>query len=837
MQAQISSLLTQTFSGTNDVSAIEEELNSILLEPEFFPSLKLIILTNSNPSLQKSGISYLGSITTKLWPDLPQEIKAVYLELIIELSLQLPLTLQSNIKHLIKNIIIRVFLSGEWENLPDVFMQLAESGEINIQRTTLTLACSLSKSAKDVNPEFLTKVLEYIIFILENASDFYLLKLCFESLNRMIISSFSEPIFDILPHLFEILASKNIFETADEKLINSALKFFISLSKINKSISLVELYPLIINLLGKQLSQQQMCLFLQCLTPIVSSEEGFTLFNENYPQFIQSIAIPIFTLTPDNVQLVETNPPQFIQEVHKLGDYDTTQLSVHSFIKTISQKLPATMEIPFSIISETLSQATDSSQIFGLLHLMTSFSSILMETNPEEMSAFIFNIAETFFECDDEIARCAAFMLISYTPQFIAPLEMISAMVTHIEDPSRLVQYYCAVAISNSLKSNREDASREDLSAALQYPPEEIFHFFILLSSEFSHPDLITSIFQLIEFQGASISSYAGQIATDMLTLISQSDDPSVNLLIFNSLQETLEILAKTNEAKTVLPQIFETSLQIAASIAENEQERISNGEMPSDSSYDTISSLFEVLSIIPLKPTLFIDELWSYSEQILQFFGIENDEIKEKTAFLLGAMIFKDNSFTQREFSQDLIKTILEMINSENFLLFSSLLSAICFRVPEFIEEIIPQLLELIDEIDESSHLLLDIILIKAPSVLLQASGEFLPSLIQCFLDGFSFPNSVPAALSLQSVLSEVPELRIQVINTMIQNSQKFDDEDDDFDDFNETKYEIINQQQAMSQIWQFILKLQTEDIFQAVLEGNEQIIELYRAKYSNGQ
>ncbi|KAH0787700.1 Importin-beta N-terminal domain containing protein [Histomonas meleagridis] len=473
------------------------------------------------------------------------------------------------------------------------------------------------------------------------------------------------PLF--LPILQKSFSISNVSSENPELYLNfsyRALKFSIALvtkywqqidfETVNNYIQLIQ------GLLRANVPPKYKCLLLQLLSKITELEQSWSIIEPNLPFFLKDMMAPLFALSQEEIQMVESDPAMFISEVHKSGDefedVRTAAASIiyslakdHEDVTNVSRLVAAEAFVWYSNLQKDISAQAI---LFSTFLMFSTVSKFLSDSNPQLLSNF-FTSAGVLFQIPDNLPRAAIFMLLSSVSSTFAMSnipEVITICIQHLMDPSPLVRYYSAISASNLLeKFNDAKAIRNAFLPSLQALFQSIFQ----LSTIFHHRDLAQAITALVKVFSSDVKQIADGLGHELLCLLansSESEETAGDLI--DSFEFLIDVIVKSDTAQTVGSVLFLKSIELLKLLKNSR-----------------IFDLFAMSVKRLLENCHFEESFWNAAPIIIERIQTDNDISITDLCEIISLLVYKDNDFGKKqELSSTLTQFIVQQLrNSMN--------------------------------------------------------------------------------------------------------------------------------------------------------------------------
>jgi hypothetical protein len=513
-------LLRQTYAPdgegiTGRIQQAEFMLMNYGCGPDFCHLLAAIMESpECDRHLRVSASICLTKLIVRHWhADLPPESKATILSDCPTILLHTTAEIYKPIMNFTIQLVRYALEAGEWPDLLDFIATAFQSPILEEFTVALMFAKALSYRFMRVADDMLANyetvcnvILPALASFISNSNSIFHMTICYQIARRLSIGALPS-VFDENPDLLHIffrqslLISEPIEDDSLRDFQRSAVKFCslyfhshvrtvpddVAIAILNSVISLTrpEIHP---KVLGR-------C--VQFLKHAMRTPATWDSISGDLANFTLLVFLPLFALTPSDLQEAETDPCLFVHNFHSKG---TDTSDPRSFLFHCVLCL----------------QAHDSPELHAaFVHVLRSF---LAQDSPE-FDRTKYSVCHLFSSvaryCPGEL--CFEFLPLLQSPSFIVraggllgmqrlpvPAEIFAAVVPFLEDESLLVQYYaahCFASILGRLSPADADGLREQCGAMLG----PVIRAFFRLLEEFHDPQFIDLFDVFVKFFGPAL--------------------------------------------------------------------------------------------------------------------------------------------------------------------------------------------------------------------------------------------------------------------------------------------------------------------------------------------
>lgn len=712
MESQISTLLSSTYSGSND-TVIKNAQNTLfqnITHPDFFPSLLNIILNPSNPvNLRISGITFLNNSILSLWDlensPFTHEIRKYifqFIPQIIKASLPqvvLPCT------HLTVDVIKKTYLTNEW---PEIYSEIIngftnenEDGEILcsliLSNSLFSVFLLINKKTetndienlKNANQIFVQFIIQNLIQLVSNTfhqknGNIQLITYCYQLIKNLfkfdgsllhqifnsnsILSSLVQEMVQYSFRIKEITSNDPLFELFIKKVMkflsicysNPNLANFIGIEFISNFL------PVIQEILKSALPNPIKCSTLRFLSGIFSNETVWkAVGEENTANTLVNIISPLFAISADDFKMAYDDPSGFICENQKICDFDDfndLKASSSNILFKCAKKHDILLSICISSIANSyqmfVNNQTDNLNLFSIFHMSSNVINLAANKNSNAVLS-LFGEIYPLFELDNnninnQFATAASFLLLSSCTNLKYSKELIHICFVHVDNPFKLTRYYAIECISSILRQITADPSLSSIKDEIfnQYGEKlaQTFQILLSISREASIADLIGSFTHFFSIFGEKLLPLSQTLVTNFLEII--NDITSTNNDDFPTL---IMVIQSFSSFLAILSKSEQISAQLLPTIYHSLVQLFKN--IP-DSAIDSYLSLFKE---IILKSPLFIQSYWEITSIFTPEYSKEFNQLIELIEF---KEIEMPNDQPAIEFMVNFINNSLRQIN-----------------------------------------------------------------------------------------------------------------------------------------------------------------------------
>ena len=717
MEEHILQLFGAVFTETNNEvrAQIEEEIGSLLGTEEFYTALFSLFDQKITVNIQKMAIISIQRALKSDKVELPQELKSFCFQSLIQIFPKLSLEAHPSLEKLFdifaddfnKNQLLENFL--EISNLPGLLE------DANFHVVAAMIVKSVVKLVKVKRPNeaelfaFVVNNLVLPILPLTKDGDLRTTQMVFHSASRAlyvphqlrgkkeiekIFTDFFAPNEETLKQIGAALLEDTAFMLQPvatkefEKAAVEGIKFLSAFAMFAKDgldeQTVQHLLAVMKAMFTASIDTKVVGKTLELLD-VLYNYVGITgIIDENVEYFVGEVFAKLFVLKPAEIEMMETDPFEFVMNVDKVcSDWSdpraSVQIIVNNAMKKHSEALYASL---YQYAEAVLASPESSAQVFAALHL---FSTVIYKNDTDEFAQFLPTIASL---CDNEdfIVRAAAFKVLSNAIDSVHAVDALEVCLQHINDDSKLVAYYAALSVASMFNTIQAANKKDEYLAQLQESSGEIIGIFLEIGKEFNDDNLEYSIISIIDFFGDAILPFAEEISDTLAQkyiaeCTNEEDvDATGSSLIPGAIETMISSLKKKEEAGAVLLHIFEVLLSVIDALSEKKVD---------------LEDSFRMVSKVVLALPQFTPDCWVVLQHIVQAF--ENDEVLELSSaeFLIGNMIARDASIGENENLQALIDFLGACVEKESENLSSALhlLSGLVSKIanPEFTQMIAP--------------------------------------------------------------------------------------------------------------------------------------------------
>ncbi|OHT11287.1 hypothetical protein TRFO_19403 [Tritrichomonas foetus] len=828
MDQQIIHLLEQTRSNNSELIAqAEKSLTELSTNPEFLPTL-ITIPSNVQISdvIRLSALIHIRIVVDHFWEtSVDESIKQLIKSSLPEIILNWPLNLIQNVHHYAHSVIRAAFPKGEWPELPNIIFSLLSHPTENTVRAGLILASSLCGSVKIVNQndhqlrslvvEFGVSLLNVLMSLFSQCQVFEFLSLGFHCASRILLSNAGFP-FENLTNNFLPLVEKSCIISQvveNEDYVNLAihsLKFAIQfVTKYAKvlPVNIIGQYVQLINtLIPTNVPPKIKVLLLSLLNELFKCPNTWPLFADNLPNFLAQLMMPLFALSQDNIISLNSDPAEFIADVHKSDNHfedirssaSTVIYSLHEHIEIVNAARIVAVEAFISY--SNLPQKDLNSQIvlFAAFQMFSSVSRFMKDIDPLLFTKF-FTTIFPLFDSPEELGRAAGFMLLSESTNVTAPPELIMKCIEHIVDPFPLARYYAVISAAGLLENTKEVSLIQKHFAKSPAIPA-MFTSLFELSQRFQFSDIANAISGLIKIFNVHLLPIAANVGHGLLQFLANSIDSieTAQGIICDSLEFLVDLISQNEEARIHLaPQLCTEAFTVLTNIEQTEI-------------FDLLASTtIRLFEMSPFSPTM-----WNAANMLIDRIRKDPDVSITDLVAIISLFVYKDTEFAMRENMPIIVTFCMEQMNErtkefDSWVEFAKLASHILLRLtnsnPSVINLIKP-LTEMASIMIESDQLyyssitglvmLINSLMMTDLQTVINVLGSKFDQFIEFWTDNAIFPETTQTFMVCMNFLSTNSDL---FINTLLKVSASiFDDvmlrtEDDEFDEAAECETSCI--------------------------------------------
>ena len=581
MQAQLVELLSQTLEGKS-VHEAEQKIYALRLSPDFVTTLVSIVASGEVPdAVRRQALICLKLTVSNSWNEIPEASQAYALQSLPAFLQHLPYRsiLASYSRTLIRNAF---FGAKIWSNLPETIKELLTGNRESVVAgflLTLALCGELKSVDKDVDAftaEFSTTILSLWMPVFAG-DDLELLELAFHCAYRCLIAR-NVPVFetpgDIAFEIVKMSLRVADFYRKDDVYCRYAIQtlkfsaYFVQKCavKVGNPELLASYMQVVKSMFEKDLPTKVRCLVVKLLAAVLNVEKlvagddvflTWSLIESDIPSFVRLIMGPLFALTRDECETFCTDQVQFVSEIHKIASsFEDLRAEAASIMHKFSDHEELT-ETARMIAMEALAaygnnpNQMTSVALFSAFLLFASVSSAENAFDRKRLDVFFQAIAP-LFECPDNLARCAAFMILANTKILEAEPAMAVVCVQHLMDPCPAIQYYAAVATSQLL--GHTDNQQEVRAGFIDVVPK-LFESVLRLTQDFSHDEIAGAVVMLVNIFSNEILPMASDLAQELLRLLADaSEDNEIDkaMGILSSFDTLIEVVTLNGKARSM---------------------------------------------------------------------------------------------------------------------------------------------------------------------------------------------------------------------------------------------------------------------------------------------
>ena len=858
MQAQIVELLTQTLEGKS-VHEAEQKLSALRTSPEFTIALVTICADGQVPdSVRRQALICLKLVVSQFWGEIAPESQAYVLECLPAFLQHLP---YKSILLSYSRALIRAAFFGtqQWANLPDVVNGLVGGARESVVAGFM-LALALCGELKSVGhgfdeftATFSTGLLSSLMPVFQG-SDLELLELAYHCAYRLLIAK-NVPVFDAPGDvaLGIVKMSMRVAELyqKDERYCNYAVQvlkfssYFVQKcgAKLGNVDLLVSYMQVVKSLFEKELPTKVRCLVVKLLASILNLEKvpvGDTVFHTwslveaDVPGFVKGVMMPLFALTQDECETFCSDQVQFVSEIHKIAsNFEDLRAEAACLMHKFSDHEELTeaarmvaMEAFGMYASQSGPNQMASIALFSAFLVFASVSNAENQFDKKRLDVF-FQSIRPLFECPDNFARCAAFMLLSHTKVAEADPALAIMCVQHLMDPCPAIQYYAAVAASELLgHTDNQDEVRSCFAAAVP----KLFEAVLRLTQDFELDDIGDAVVMLVNIFSNDILPMAGDLSQELLGLLTaatENNEIDKAMAVLSSFDTLIEVVTLNSKARKMFgPKIFMAGVEAMKAIK--------------------LSHIFDSL-VLPVFQCLhwssFVPDFWQVAAVIIE--RVTNDPEISLCDLLdiLSELLVKDSDFASRaELVATLAKFVLDSLaanveKSDRWNEFAKVAASLMMRLGKdhpvtqgLLEQLPPMICA---QIARQNELFLDkkglIIVINISmftnfEVFTQRLGDGVGMVLEFWLGMPMFPETVITAISVFPSFASNRDMQMRILFTItgmlcedILTRSKDDGDEFDEEADSSTPYIWFDFSETLNKFCAFLnaLQTQTPDLF----------------------
>jgi hypothetical protein len=635
MQPAVAAVLRQTLD-SGDVPAAEAELDRLSASDDFVPALFGIYADASLPdSIRNAALLYAKHLLRHLWQAVPPAHRALFPASLASLIEATPPAFESQIRNFSRWVVRRAFVeAAEWPDLPAVAQALIAGGDPRVGLVLALALCGEQRAPLDLIATFAECVVRF--------ADPYLLELAFHAACRLLMSAApGDPppaVLVIVEKSFVIREYRN--DVAYFRLAVAALKFAVafveSCGRRLPSLEIPAAYMQVISeLFREQTTVKMRCLLCRLLQAILDLPSAWAFVEPDVAGFVMAIVLPLFALTADEVASFCDNPSGFVGDVHKAAEaHEDMRSDGASLLCRLAKdghedlveaaRFAAATTFDAFVASPTRTAA--SADLFSAFLL---FAAVACEENlyePKRLRGF-FTVLVPLFECDDALARAAAFMLLAKARRVALPGDFLLLSLRHLIDPCPVVQYYAALSIASLIWRPGDTRA---LRAALAPVAGDLFRSLFALTEEFQDEEIPDTLCSLLHLFGEDLLPIAADLAEALLAHLLRASRAGladqVGALL-RSLDALVEVVTVPPAARRELAPVL--AAQAGAALR----------ELRDTGDFDSLV----VLLVRLLQAAPFRVELWGIAPTVLERVGADPDVAKEDLLDLLSLLLVKD--------------------------------------------------------------------------------------------------------------------------------------------------------------------------------------------------
>lgn len=655
METQISSLLSLTYSGSNDeeIKNAENELFESMQYTDFIPSLFNIILNPSNDiQLRKSAILFLNNSIRMLWNQenspLDEQVKQnifLFIPQLLKISTQ---DLIQTCSHLSTDVIYRVYLTNEWQELYNEIINGFSSQpsddedpilcSLILSDSLLSVSILINKENGNNENESFTianqnliqfiseQLLQFILSLLqEKSSNLQYLIYCYQLINHIFKFNerMTEQIISLNSNLMLISQemvqnSLNIKEVPSDnpffELFFKKIMKFLTTCALNPHLSslinidyISSFLPIIQEIFKSDMSNSVKCSALQFLKEIFSIDTVWQSVGESdVAKTLIDIVSPLFSVSPIDFEMAYNDPSGFISENQKIcEDFNDLKATSSLILSNSALKHEVLLSFCLSNIGEVYQMfengQTDQLNLFATFHMCSSVINLAVAKDNDAVISLFGNMSSLFQISQDEnfqLANAAIFMLLAQCTSLEYSKELVQVVFANIDNPFDLTRYFAVECISSILRQLTGNPKLESMKDEIfnEYGDklEQSLQLLLSISKDVSNEYLTESFTHLFEHFGERLLPFAQDITENFLSMI---HDLTSSGNSGDDLEKISTLIAIINSFSTLIKIIIKS-------------EEASNQLLPNIYDY--------LLQLLPNIPTTVISTYFSLFDQIV---------------------------------------------------------------------------------------------------------------------------------------------------------------------------------------------------------------------------
>lgn len=805
---KLESLFKQTYSSTSnfEIESATEQIESMYSDPSFYQNSCLILSQNMkvNETLSKAVLNGLTKGLEKQWNFFHPDFRASIINEIIKITY---ITDEKLIRQFEKlfDIIIKLdkFECLNVQNVLSVIYQLFHDNHYLI---ALIIMKSVTKLIKNPTTEmyhvydlFSDEFGKIISMFISEQFGTNLLSYVFHIVSRLSINRVHPSIQSIYLNLIQLFITFGIPDGNIHMFANEGFKMIIRILNYEKTIIPDEMICNILNIIPNYLEvncdnskdKNFKGKLFSLLNTIIIKNKRFELIDKFFIPLIPNVIFPIFYLTNDEIQMIKEDPACFVQESHQIElNWDDTKASCMKFLKNCS-KYDNLFNSSINFVTNVMNNSLSTSDYIPLFSAFRFLSSIMPSRQPEETLTFLSSITQ-LFDHQNDIVRCAAFLLLSQCNNIPFNEQILMHCFNHLNDNFKLISYYASVTFANVINDLSQE-SQKQMNIVLSPYAETIFKHFSSIASEFRDPQLYESLSSLASIFQDSIIQIAPQIFDQTYNFFITSCKDENGDLNNDNIFIASDALIKIVDVLGTFPNL---NVHFYKTVCNGLLELINS---------DHFGDLLNILNKIIEKIEVFDVNYWQIVSLLMKIIESNENIILNEIDPIIEEIIFKDKELGKREDIVNSISSLIiskcdeELHGNEEIEIPFSIASCLVLQCKEKLP-IIDKLFEYLT-IAAKRYIDPDSICVLYSSMLISYKQKALqcdPDIIQIWMDNHSYPLYLASFLTFFPLVNS-PDVKansyISALKSIIFKIQDEEIEDfgDDDDDCIDIDYEMV--------------------------------------------